>query len=406
MTPLRYGMVGGGRDAFIGAVHRKAVRARRPGRARGGRALVDAGQGAAPRARDLGLARRPHLRQLAGAARRRARAARRTTASTSSPSSRPTTCTTRSPRRSSRRASTWSATSRWCTRASRPTSSCGRRASAGIVFGVTYNYTGYPMVRAGARHGARAASSATIRKVVVEYSQGWLATLLEPTGNKQARLAHRPRALRRRRRDGRHRLARREPARDDHRPPRRHTCAPTSRRSSRAGSSTTTRACCCASTEARAACSSASQIAIGYENELEIARARHRRAACSWRQEEPNELLVRRADEPLRVLRRGNAVPRCRRDEGDADPARSPGGVHRGLRERLPRRVRGDPGAGGRPCARGPRGRLPERRRRRAGRAVHRARRRVELELREVARGLNRGAGSVSSPSRPAQRRA
>jgi hypothetical protein len=24
MTPIRYGMVGGGRDAFIGAVHRKA----------------------------------------------------------------------------------------------------------------------------------------------------------------------------------------------------------------------------------------------------------------------------------------------------------------------------------------------------------------------------------------------
>ena len=53
----------------------------------------------------------------------------------------------------------------------------------------------------------------------------------------------------------------------------------------------------------------ASQIAIGYENALEIA-VHGTKGSLSWRQEEPNELLVRRADEPLRVLRRGDAVPR------------------------------------------------------------------------------------------------
>lgn len=55
----------------------------------------------------------------------------------------------------------------------------------GSVFGVTYNYTGYPMVRQ-AREMVRSGTLGAIRKVVVEYNQGWLATALEKTGNKQA----------------------------------------------------------------------------------------------------------------------------------------------------------------------------------------------------------------------------
>jgi predicted dehydrogenase len=55
----------------------------------------------------------------------------------------------------------------------------------GTVFGVTYNYTGYPLVRQ-AREMVRAGELGDIRKVVVEYNQGWLATKLEATGNKQA----------------------------------------------------------------------------------------------------------------------------------------------------------------------------------------------------------------------------
>ena len=56
----------------------------------------------------------------------------------------------------------------------------------GTVFGVTYNYTGYPMVRQ-AREMVRAGQLGTLRKVVVEYNQGWLATQLEAGGtNKQA----------------------------------------------------------------------------------------------------------------------------------------------------------------------------------------------------------------------------
>ena len=58
-------------------------------------------------------------------------------------------------------------------------------AKSGTVFGVTYNYTGYPMVRQ-MRAMLRSGAIGQIRKVVIEYSQGWLATQLEATGNKQA----------------------------------------------------------------------------------------------------------------------------------------------------------------------------------------------------------------------------
>lgn len=57
--------------------------------------------------------------------------------------------------------------------------------SRATVFGVTYNYGGYPMVRQ-AREMVRRGELGEIRKVVVEYNQGWLATRLEAEGNKQA----------------------------------------------------------------------------------------------------------------------------------------------------------------------------------------------------------------------------
>ncbi|MBN8749483.1 MAG: Gfo/Idh/MocA family oxidoreductase, partial [Variovorax sp.] len=56
---------------------------------------------------------------------------------------------------------------------------------SGTVFGVTYNYSGYPMVRE-ARALVAAGAVGEVRKVVVEYHQGWLATKLEGSDNKQA----------------------------------------------------------------------------------------------------------------------------------------------------------------------------------------------------------------------------
>jgi predicted dehydrogenase len=54
-----------------------------------------------------------------------------------------------------------------------------------VVFALTHNYTGYPMVKQ-ARSLVRDNALGTIRKVVVEYSQGWLSTRVEAEGSKQA----------------------------------------------------------------------------------------------------------------------------------------------------------------------------------------------------------------------------
>ncbi len=62
---------------------------------------------------------------------------------------------------------------------------CRMAAEGDRVFAVTHNYTGYPMVKE-ARERVRSGSLGPIRKVVVEYSQGWLATPLEVEGYKQA----------------------------------------------------------------------------------------------------------------------------------------------------------------------------------------------------------------------------
>jgi len=58
-------------------------------------------------------------------------------------------------------------------------------AARGTLFAVTYNYTGYPMVRE-ARELVRAGAIGAVRKVVVEYHQGWLAGVLESSDNKQS----------------------------------------------------------------------------------------------------------------------------------------------------------------------------------------------------------------------------
>ncbi|WP_230530009.1 Gfo/Idh/MocA family protein [Microvirga roseola] len=55
----------------------------------------------------------------------------------------------------------------------------------GLVFAVTHNYTGYPLVRQ-ARAMVQAGELGHIRLVQVEYAQDWLATRVEETGSKQA----------------------------------------------------------------------------------------------------------------------------------------------------------------------------------------------------------------------------
>jgi predicted dehydrogenase len=55
----------------------------------------------------------------------------------------------------------------------------------GLIFGLTHNYTGYPLVRQ-ARQMIAEGQLGKIRVVQVEYAQDWLATPVEATGQKQA----------------------------------------------------------------------------------------------------------------------------------------------------------------------------------------------------------------------------
>ena len=57
--------------------------------------------------------------------------------------------------------------------------------NTGLLYGLTHNYTGYPMIKQ-AREMVHSGEFGKIRKVVVEYPQGWLATSLEQEGQKQA----------------------------------------------------------------------------------------------------------------------------------------------------------------------------------------------------------------------------
>ena len=54
-----------------------------------------------------------------------------------------------------------------------------------VIFALTHNYTGYPMVKQ-ARHMVRSGDLGDILKIVVEYPQGWLMTALEEEEHKQA----------------------------------------------------------------------------------------------------------------------------------------------------------------------------------------------------------------------------
>ena len=57
--------------------------------------------------------------------------------------------------------------------------------STGLIFALTHNYTGYPLVK-HARHMIKNGDLGEIRKVVVEYPQGWLSNFIEASDHKQA----------------------------------------------------------------------------------------------------------------------------------------------------------------------------------------------------------------------------
>ncbi|QIN80720.1 gfo/Idh/MocA family oxidoreductase [Rubrobacter marinus] len=174
---------------------------------------------------------------------------------------------------------------------------------AGVVFAVTYQYTGYPMVKQ-ARHMVREGHLGEIRKVIVEYNQGWLARNVEETGAKQAEWRTDP---------GRSGIA---GAIGD------------------IGSHAENLAATITGLEISELCADltsfvpgrrldddgnlllryeggakgvliASQISAGEENDLRI-RVYGSEGGLEWRQEEPNRLLFKPDGAPEQVLKRGN----------------------------------------------------------------------------------------------------
>jgi predicted dehydrogenase len=174
---------------------------------------------------------------------------------------------------------------------------------SGVVFAVTYNYTGYPMVKQ-ARHMVREGLLGEIRKVIVEYNQGWLVSRLEEAGAKQAEW-------------------RTDPARSG-------IAGAVGDIGSHAENLVSTitglevsEICADLTTFVRGRCLDddgnlliryeggakgvmvTSQISAGEENDLRV-RIYGTEGGLAWRQEEPNYLYHRPAEEPERVLKRGN----------------------------------------------------------------------------------------------------
>ena len=183
MRKLRYAMVGGGRDAFIGAVHRRAAALDGEIELVAG-ALSSRADKARASGQDLGLAdARNHgsWEALLADEVRRPETERIDFVSIVTPNHMHFPVA---------RAFAEAGIHVVCDKPLVHTSEQARELAAvvarsGVVFAVTYNYTGYPMVRE-ARAMVRAGAIGEVRKVIVEYNQGWLATKLEDSGQKQA----------------------------------------------------------------------------------------------------------------------------------------------------------------------------------------------------------------------------
>ncbi|NUM75417.1 Gfo/Idh/MocA family oxidoreductase [candidate division KSB1 bacterium] len=173
-----------------------------------------------------------------------------------------------------------------------------------VIFALTHNYTGYPMVKQ-ARALVHQGALGTIRKIVVEYPQGWLSTFLENEGAKQA-------------------VWRTDPAQ-----------AGVAGCFGDIGSHAENLAHYITGLEIDEICADlttfvpgrkldddantlvhyeggargimyASQISIGEENGLRI-RVYGTQAALEWRQEDPNYLHVRFGDKPEQIYKHGNS---------------------------------------------------------------------------------------------------
>ena len=174
----------------------------------------------------------------------------------------------------------------------------------GLVFGLTHNYTGHPMVRQ-AREMVLAGELGPIRLTQVEYAQDWLSTALEKTGQKQAEWRTDP--------------ARSGPAGslgDIGTHAFNIVCFVTGLACEQLASDVTTFVPGRRLDDnvqvmlrfAKGAKGSlwASQVAPGNENNLRL-RVYGEKAGVEWRQEDPNELSFTPLGQPRRTIRRGSA---------------------------------------------------------------------------------------------------
>ncbi len=207
-------------------------------------------------------------------------------------------------------------------------------AEQGVFLGVTYNYSGYPMVRQ-ARAMVRDGDLGRVRKVFVEYHQGWLAGPLEETGHKQA-------------------AWRTDPAK-----------AGAAGALGDIGTHAEHLAAFVTGLELESICAdvttfvdgrrldddasvllrydggargvlTCSQVCVGRENGLAL-RVHGERGSLEWRQEQPNHLHVATADGTWHLVTRGG--PGARADA--ADGTRLPGGHPEGFHEAFANLYRG-----------------------------------------------------------------
>ena len=193
----------------------------------------------------------------------------------------------------------------------------------GKVFALTHNYTGNAMVKQ-ARQFVSSGDLGAIRKVVVEYPQGWLSTRLESSGQKQASWRTDP------------------------------------KRSGAAGclgdigTHAANLAGYITGLSIEALCADlttfvpgrkldddasilirykggakgilfASQVCVGEENNLSI-RVWGEKGGLEWRQEHPNELAVKFPDKPTQIWRRGNGYDGAAAQKVTRIPAGHPEG--------------------------------------------------------------------------------
>ncbi|KAA0980353.1 Gfo/Idh/MocA family protein [Pseudomonas sp. ANT_H12B] len=174
------------------------------------------------------------------------------------------------------------------------------------LYGLAHTYLGYPMVWQ-AREMVRSGVIGAVRKVIVEYPQGWLSQDVAGQGNKQAEWRDRPELsglggcigdI------GTHAFSLAEFVADQ---PVQHLCALLSTHI--AGRQLDDDAAMLFKmADGASGVLIASQVCAGEENPLKI-RVYGDKGGLEWRQEEPASLIHRALDQPMRILRSGVGQP-------------------------------------------------------------------------------------------------